>query len=60
VEVEHSLQGFVHSPIFFRREMSDKIPEPAGIDGAELFDKNSGGGPGYLDLGTKRCWPSAL
>jgi len=60
VEFEHGLQGFVHTPSFFRREMSDKMPEPAGIDGAELFDEDPGGGPGYFDLGTKRRWPSAL
>jgi hypothetical protein len=50
VEVEHGLQCFVHTPSFFRREMPDKIAEPADIDGTELFDKNPGSGPGYLDL----------
>ena len=42
---------------FFRRVMADEFPEPGGIDGSELFDKNPGSDPGYLDCVTCKTPP---
>lgn len=52
-EAEYSEQRGVHSPLFFRRQMTDQAPKSPHIDCAGLFDEHPSGRRTDLDFGSK-------
>lgn len=42
-QVEHREECCIHSPLFFRCEMTGQTPKPPYVDSSCLFDEHAGG-----------------
>ena len=58
-ETENGQQRFVDAPLLLRSDPADQLSEAAGVDSANLLDKDAGDLTQQVDLGAERRRPRA-
>ncbi len=50
-------EGLIDAPLLLRAHSAYELPEPPGVDSADLLNQHAGGLPEQVDLGAERRWP---
>lgn len=59
-EPKNSQQSFVDAPLLLGSDPADEVSEAAGVDCANLLDKDATGLTEQVDLRAERCRPCAM
>jgi hypothetical protein len=59
-ETENGQQSFVDAPLLLRTDPADKVSQAAGVDSADLLDKDAAGLTEQVNLRTERRGPCVV